>query len=139
MNARRARETHRRQQAETERLLAGADRATPALIGRRVDPAARVCDWCGDSWPRWRFRCADFTLHADDDRKLIFLGPWAACEVCRTLIEADRWADLLDRSMTEYLSRRPEVRHLDGLLRSELSAAWAGFRAHRDGSPEPRP
>jgi hypothetical protein len=85
-----------------------------------------VCDFCGARRPAWEFPMSggDDTGTSIGRVTVLVADPWAACDACADLIDADRFGDLLDRSM-----RNGPPLNL-GLMSTEMiSAATTAARA----------
>lgn len=82
-----------------------------------------VCDFCGDQNPCWDYDCAQFDLEDFGS-----IGGWAACDGCSTLIEAEDYEGLLERSLDNPLGRTdPEY------WRARIGPIHQGFWGNRIG------
>lgn len=73
------------------------------LIASRVPP---VCDFCSDPHITRDYVCKTFEF---PNRMLGWgsTGDWAACTECAALIDAEKWEELLERSMVQYGNELP--------------------------------
>ena len=94
------------------------------------------CDFCNDRHAAWRYPCQTFTRHVGGVR-VIVAGAWRACNRCHRLIEADRWAQLRQRSLRLYRAAHgPLTAAADTAMAADLAPLWLQFRAHRTGPAE---
>lgn len=68
-----------------------------------------ICDFCSAPRPKWRYRVKSFvafeTRYFLDESK----GDWAACTLCKDLIEEGHYERLAEHSMEALLFEHPEL------------------------------
>lgn len=109
-----------------------------------------LCDFCGEANPAWIYACRSFRLDViainptSGESLVIDEGShddWAACETCKTLIEAGNWSEVADRSIDTYLKANNFTGAVAEQHRREYlpaaAAMHAQFRHHRIGDPQP--
>ena len=95
-----------------------------------------VCDFCNDQHAVWRYPCRTFTRRVAGVH-VVMTGAWRACAPCHRLIEADRWAELRQRSMRLYRAAHgPLTAAAATAVGADLAPLWLQFRAHRTGPAE---
>lgn len=96
-----------------------------------------ICDFCSSPNPSYQYPCKTFQI-PDVIPPYIFNQEWAACEICRELIEDEDYGRLLNRSMIQY---RKDTKPLDDrrerLLYEKVGTIHALFRKNRQGPCEP--
>jgi len=104
-----------------------------------------VCDFCSSEKIRWAYPADDFEIGAIvaldpetnepvDVQPMGSAGPWAACEECAKLIEANDYEALKERGIKVGIDAAPPGLIVDHkLARTMLANMHAGFRAHRTG------
>jgi hypothetical protein len=104
-----------------------------------------VCDFCGRSAVRWRYRCHDYVdtsshIDATGDPLLVTVhsaGDWLACMPCHDLIEANEFRQLIERALNQYFARVPTTRQqrrvTSRLARQRLQLDYQRFQDSRYG------
>lgn len=103
-------------------------------------PGQEVCDICLKPWREdedWTYPCGPVALahpvftNSDD--------PWAVCQGCHELIQADDWEGLLERALLKQREKPPPnpefVQAPMWLHRASLTHNLAAFREARNGEP----
>ncbi|MFE7837346.1 hypothetical protein ACFU53_15320 [Streptomyces sp. NPDC057474] len=97
----------------------------------------RPCDFCVKPSATWAYPCQPFDREVADGIHVVIAGPWNACTPCHRLIEADRWAELRQRSLRLYrYVHGPLARAADTAIAADLAPLWLQFRANRPGPAE---
>lgn len=69
-----------------------------------------ICDFCSSPDVAFVYPARNFAAYVFDGIVGRSVGDWAACPTCHGLIESDRQADLVERSLVTLLERQPEMR-----------------------------
>jgi hypothetical protein len=104
-----------------------------------VRESAGKCDFCGDPRPAWRFPACDFTRSVNGNTRCRFasVGPWAACQPCRDLIEAGQWARLRRRFLRLFHAAAPGLSPAASVpVAADLAPLWLQFQQNRTGPAE---
>src|SRR3990172_3306604 len=67
----------------------------------------KICDFCSADAPNWRYPVQDFAALEGVSTSV---GEWAACNLCHDLIEAGKFAELLEWSLQTLVGKRREFR-----------------------------
>lgn len=104
------------------------DHEPDPVSGLGVMDIIGVCDFCGSPRPRYHYPCATFEVEAvPATLSMGMVQEWAACGVCKILIDHDRWEALAQRSIACYpTTLLPEVQQGIRLLHQQ-------FRRHKSG------
>lgn len=65
-------------------------------------PPTPLCDFCSDPHVFARYPASDFAIKPVPGPKVVSRGDWAACKTCTELIEAAKWTELLNRSISTF-------------------------------------
>ena len=117
------------------RALTEREEAISRRVGEQVSMGRQVCDFCASPRPRWWYPCREYTIIRDGNAPDIgSRGNWAACDICRTLIDHDHREALVMR-----VALRVAVRYgvALALMTPEIREAQQGFFDHRTGEPVP--
>ncbi len=96
-----------------------------------------VCDFCSAPHVAWRFPAQTFVAYVVEGFVGQSVGDWAACSICRALIEAGDRSALLERSLSMLLEKHPEMRPDEHELREQLALCHRMFFAHQTGNALP--
>ena len=109
-------------------------------IELRAPEGQEICDFCSSPSLEKTYDCPDFeadcyrsggsqsgsfgglTVHS------VCKGGWAACKVCASLIDNDRWTALTDRSLQTLLDQAPYLLPVAADVRSTLARMHQQFR-----------
>lgn len=97
-----------------------------------------VCDFCSSPRPRWRFPTKSFvameTRFCIDESK----GDWAACDLCKEMIDANNLEGLAERSIESLVFLHPEILMLPegsvGAFKGRLRSLHKQFIENRIGA-----
>ncbi len=106
----------------------------------RAAEGQEICDFCSSPSLEKTYDCPDF--EADFHRseaaqpdvlvgltiRSVCKGGWAACKVCASLIDRDKWAELTDRSLQTLLTHEPQLLPVAAAVRSTLVRMHHQFR-----------
>ena len=92
------------------------------------------CDFCYSPEVKWAHEAKDFKFPGPLYVKSI--GPWAACSACHSLIENNRRAELLDRSVEAHRKLYPEDEVNISFIRGIMNISHAAFWQNRTGKYE---
>lgn len=56
-----------------------------------------ICDFCGRPDPQWDYHCKPFVVHVNFEPIYEDSGVWAACDVCKLLVEAVKTSGDVDQ------------------------------------------
>jgi hypothetical protein len=94
-----------------------------------------ICDFCSEPNVAWRYPAESFVAYAVANVVGESVGDWAACSICRRLIEdADR-SGLLERTLRTLLEKNPDMLPAEAELRDQIGVFHRMFFAHRTGAP----
>jgi hypothetical protein len=113
----------------------GDHEPVPVLANEEWAPR---CDFCNVDAVAYRLPARDFEVPGIPVELPLHqsTGPWAACEDCAHLIEADKWADVLRRAATNSADRgRPWPRE----IRIMTWALYSALRENITGPLKPVP
>ncbi|MGW0759451.1 hypothetical protein ACWD1Y_23760 [Streptomyces sp. NPDC002814] len=69
-----------------------------------------------------------------DGMRVVLAGPWTACTPCHQLIQADKWAELGERSLRLFRAAYgPLAAAADIAVAADLGPTWMAFQRHRTG------
>jgi hypothetical protein len=100
-----------------------------------------VCDFCSEDRERirWQFQCTNIlaatTIQESGITDHWHTGPWAACDECADLVEANDWNTIIDRSFATGVRRNLAGSGVlpDEMARQLIGNSLQGFRDHRRG------
>lgn len=94
--------------------------------------SGEICDFCSSTPVYAAYQCEDFVCVKNEDYEESSIGAWAACKTCSDLIEAERWKDLLERSVETFMQTNPMPEIFNrSLVKKSIGAAHELFRKHR--------
>lgn len=93
-----------------------------------------ICDFCSSPDVAFVYPARTFAAYVFDGIVGESVGDWAACPTCHGLIELDRKADLVERSLLTLLEREPEMKVAECELRSQISSFHVLFMQNRAGA-----
>lgn len=93
-----------------------------------------ICDFCSSPDVAFVYPARNFAAYVFDGIVGESVGDWAACPTCHGLIESDRQADLVERSLVTLLERQPEMRGAERELRGQIGSFHIMFFRNRVGS-----
>lgn len=93
-----------------------------------------ICDFCSSPDVAFVYPARTFAACSFDGIVGESVGDWAACPTCRGLIESDRQADLVERSLVTLLERQPEMKSAERELRTHIRSFHTMFFRNRVGS-----
>lgn len=104
------------------------DHEPEPISGLGILDIVGVCDFCSSPRPRYYYPCSSFEIeNVPGNLSMGMVEQWAACEVCRILIDHDAWAGLAARSAACAPSTLiPEVV-------AAIAELHQQFRKHRTG------
>ena len=89
------------------------------------------CDFCTTEKVFKLYRCTNFVFNNTP----VFQngsGTWAACKTCVELVDADRWAELSERSFLKFAKRHGPISRRDAIgLREQFRTIHQLFREHK--------
>lgn len=91
-----------------------------------------TCDFCSSFQPVWSYPAQDFIAVAEPIPQES-LGGWAACDVCHSLIEQQKWQELADRSLRFLIKEHPEILLVRESARDQLIQIHQRFAVARTG------
>lgn len=94
-----------------------------------------ICDFCSSPDVAFVYPARTFAAYVFDGIVGESVGDWAACSTCHGLIESDRQADLVERSLVTLLERQPEMKFAELELRDQIRNFHVMFFCNRVGSP----
>lgn len=116
---------------------------TPNRVPGCVACQTMVCDFCRSWDPTWDYDAGSFSWELAAASKKTgkvtkqsegeSVDGWLACEQCHTLIEAGRWQELADRTLSTWpadMRKRADVRNI-------VLTYHQGFAASRIGEARP--
>jgi hypothetical protein len=92
-----------------------------------------ICDFCSSPDVAFVYPARTFAAYLFDGIVGESVGNWAACPTCHELIEADRQADLVERSLVTLLERHQEMRWAENELRDQIHSFHLMFFLNRVG------
>lgn len=92
-----------------------------------------ICDFCSSPDVAFVYPARTFAAYVFDGIVGESVGDWAACPTCHGLIESDRQADLVERSLVTLLERQPEMKFAEVELRDQIRSFHAMFFCNRLG------
>lgn len=95
------------------------------------DQGGEICDFCASPDVYAAYGCESFAVKLDDKFVSESRDGWSACKICSEMIDRERWADLLDRSVDSFALRYGLPYFARHELKREISQLHAQFRAHR--------
>jgi hypothetical protein len=93
-----------------------------------------ICDFCSSPDVAFVYPARTFAAYVFDGIVGESVGDWAACPNCHGLIESDRQADLVERSLVTLLERQPEMKFAEVELRDQIRSFHVMFFCNRVGS-----
>ena len=93
-----------------------------------------ICDFCSSPDVAFVYPARTFAAYVFDGIVGESVGDWAACPTCHGLIESDRKADLVERSLVTLLDRQPEMKCGELELRTQIRSFHVMFFYNRVGS-----
>jgi hypothetical protein len=96
-----------------------------------------MCDFCSAPHVAWRFPAQTFVAYVVEGFVGQSVGDWAACSICRALIESGDRSALLERSLSMLLENHPEMQPDEHQLREQLALFHRMFFAHQTGNALP--
>ncbi|MFN7544970.1 MAG: hypothetical protein ACK5TN_19495 [Acidobacteriota bacterium] len=94
-----------------------------------------ICDFCSSPDVAFVYPARTFAAYVFDGIVGESVGDWAACPTCHGLIDSDRQADLVERSLVTLLESQPEMTCAAVELRAQLRSFHLMFFCNRVGSP----
>ena len=91
-----------------------------------------MCDFCSERPTTQIYACKNFlvplTQTAVFQRESV--GAWAACRACAELVDGERWSQLTDRALTNFIKQHgvPRYGHCD--VREQFREIHQLFREH---------
>ena len=92
-----------------------------------------ICDFCSSPDVAFVYPARTFAAYVFDGIVGESVGDWAACPTCHGLIESDRRADLVERSLVTLLERQPEMKCAEAELRHQIRSFHLSFFRNRVG------
>jgi hypothetical protein len=93
-----------------------------------------ICDFCSNPDVAFVYPARTFAAYLFDGIVGESVGDWAACPICHGLIESDRQADLVERSLVTLLERQPEMKCAELELREQIRGFHFLFFRNRVGT-----
>lgn len=91
-----------------------------------LDDNVSVCDFCTAPGPVWNYPATGMEFSFGPRRDYLDDGEWYACDACYQDIEADRWPDIVQRSVAAQgfpLHQQADARaRVDSYLRAFIKA-----------------
>ena len=92
-----------------------------------------ICDFCSSPDVAFVYPARTFAAYVFGGIVGESVGDWAACPTCHGLIESDRQADLVERSLVTLLERQPEMKSAEVELRDQIRSFHVLFFMNRVG------
>ena len=89
------------------------------------------CDFCSEPNPKWMYRAGNYVSEIVDIAES--LGGWAACDVCKALIEKNERVELAERGTRSFVSLHPEVTGIQEDIFYTMLQIHEEFFEHRVG------
>jgi len=93
--------------------------------------SGEFCDFCTAEKVFKVYRCKNFMFNSMP----VFqngTGTWAACKMCAALVDADRWAELTERSFVKFAKRNGPISRRDAIgVREQFRTIHQLFREHK--------
>lgn len=99
------------------------------IIAILAPPSGAKCDFCSYPQAYASYPCEDFVAARDPIfGEHLLKGNWAACRECDSLIRAENWNGLLDRSTARF---KEDCGVIPPGFREHVRQIHEGFRKHR--------
>ena len=99
------------------------------------EKAAMKCDFCSATDPTWRYPAKTFETAVGAGN--ISIADWAACNICKALIDDTNLRGLLERSLDLMIANHPEMRLVASELYGNIATLVQEFVRHRTGPATP--
>ena len=88
-----------------------------------------ICVFCGAPNPKFKIECKTFQVKSDIEPRLEInsIDEWMSCELCYIIVKENNREKLLDRSISEFISRNPTAAQFKDELKKEVAILQAGF------------
>jgi hypothetical protein len=95
-------------------------------------PGREMCDFCSERLTTQLYACKNFLVPRT--KTALFqhesVGAWAACRTCAELVDGERWSELTDRALSNFIKQHgvPRYGHCD--VREQFREIHQLFREH---------
>jgi hypothetical protein len=93
-----------------------------------------ICDFCSSPNVTCVYPARTFAAYVFEGIVGESVGDWAACPICRGLIESGRHTELTERALITLLERQPEMKSAEQELRTHIRSFHRMFFRSRVGA-----
>jgi hypothetical protein len=95
-------------------------------------PGREMCNFCSERPTTQLYACKNFLIPRT--KTALFqresVGAWAACARCAELVDGERWSELTDRALTNFIKQHGIPRYAQFDVREQFREIHQLFREH---------